>query len=153
MGLLNRLRGERAEDEAQAASLARDAANMRTTLAGLHAERGAGAGDPELRSMTRDLLEGEVEAPTADVRWLISNDADAGEFYDREIATNWEGLDELQRSDKLDGFIDLAQTIDATPDMLPREMAAAMRTKTLVLAWAFDETHGYVGRLVGGPGQ
>jgi hypothetical protein len=29
-------------------------------------------------------------------------------------------------------------------------MAATVKTKTLVLAWAFDEAHGYLGRLAGG---
>jgi hypothetical protein len=150
VGLLDRLRGERADDRDQPASLARDAASMRATLTGIHAERG-GAGEPDVRAVVRDVLEGEVEAPTADVRWLISEDADPGEFYAKEIAPNWEGLDELARADKLDGFIDLAQMVDASPDALPREMAAKVRTKTLILAWAFDEAHGYLGQLAAGP--
>ena len=152
MGLLDRLRGERADDRDKPASLAREAASMRATLTGIHAERG-GAGEPDLRAVVRDLLEGEVEAPTADVRWLISEDADPGEFHAKEIAPNWEGLDELARSEKLDGFLDLAQMVDASPDSIPRDMAAKVRTKTLVLAWAFDEVHGYIGRLAAGSGE
>jgi hypothetical protein len=123
---------------------------MRATLTGLHAERVLATGEraaPDLRALTRDLLEGEVEAPTADVRWLISQETDPDEFFDREVAPNWEGLDELQRSDKLDSFVELAQMVDASPDALPREMAAGLRTKLLLLAWAFDETHGFMGRL------
>ena len=58
---------------------------MRATLTGLHAELGGGAA-PDVRALTRDLLEGEVEAPTADVRWLISQDVDPDEFYAKEIA-------------------------------------------------------------------
>ena len=69
MGLLERLRGEHREAGERPASLARDAARMRATLTSLHAERG-GRDEPDLPSITRDLLEGEVEAPTADVRWL-----------------------------------------------------------------------------------
>jgi hypothetical protein len=149
VGLLDRLKGEHRENGTKPASLARDAAAMRATLTGLHSERG-GAGEPELRALIRDLLEGEIEAPTADVRWLISQGTDAGEFYAKEIGPNWDGLEELARADKLDGFVDLAQMIDDSPDSLPQEMAAAVRTKTLVLAWAFDESHGYVGRLAGG---
>ena len=149
MGLLDRLRGEHRDAGERPASLARDAASMRATLTGLHAETGGGA-EPDVRALTRELLEEEVEAPTADVRWLISQDVDPDGFYAKEIAPNWEGLDELARSDKLDGFIDLAQTIDASPDALPREMAATVRTKVLVLAWAFDEVHGYIGRLTAG---
>lgn len=151
MGLLDRLRGERADGNGGPVSLARDAASMRATLTSLHAERGGG-GDPDLRVIVRDLLEGEVEAPTADVRWLISQDVDASDFYDKEIGPNWEGLAELARADKLDGFVELARMVDASPDALPREMAASVRTKTLVLAWAFDEAHGYLGQLAAGAG-
>jgi hypothetical protein len=149
VGLLERLRGEHKEAGERPASLARDAVRMRATLTGLHAERG-GHGEPDLRSIARDLLEGEVEAPTADVRWLISEEVDPDEFYEKEVAPNWEGRDELNRADRLDGFIELAQTIEASPDALPREMAAAVRTKVLILAWAFDEVYGYMGRLAGG---
>jgi hypothetical protein len=149
VGLLDRLKGTRVANGGKPASLARDAASMRATLTGLHSERG-GAGEPDLGSLTRDLLEGEVEAPTADVRWLISEDVDPGEFYEQEIAPNWNGLKELERADKLDGFLELALMVDASPDALPRDMAARVRTKVLILAWAFDEAHGYLGRLAAG---
>jgi hypothetical protein len=149
VGLLDRLRGRRAADRDRPVSLARDAVNMRATLTGLHAERG-GSGDPDLHALTRDLLEGEVEAPTADVRWLLAEDVDPDEFYANEIAPNWEGRSELERADKLDGFLELALMVDASPDALPRDMAARVRTKVLILAWAFDEAHGYLGRLAAG---
>lgn len=152
MGLLDRLRGNGAASAGERpAPLARDAASMRATLTGLQAERvrafGRAAAEPDLRAIVRDLLEGEVEAPTPDVRWLVSESTDPAGFYEREIAPNWEGLDELERSDKLDGFLELAQMVDSAPDALPREMAAAMKTKTLILAWAYDHTHGFMGRL------
>jgi hypothetical protein len=148
--LLDWLRGdERANGADGPASLARDAARMRATLTGLHAERG-GAGEPDLRGVVYDLLEGEVEAPTADVRWLIDEDVDAGEFYSQELATNWDGLNENARAGKLDGFLELARMMEASPDALPRDMAARLRTKLLILAWAFDETHGYLGQMASG---
>lgn len=158
MGLLDRLKGEAPDGKTpptQRAPLAREAASMRTTLTGLHAERARASGtpasgEPDLRGLVSDLLEGEVEAPTVDVRWLISQGAEPGDFYDHEIAPNWDGLDELQRADKLDGFVELALMVDSAPDALPREMAARVRTKVLVLAWAFDESHGFIGRLVAG---
>jgi hypothetical protein len=150
VGLLDRLRGDGATREADApASLARDAARMRATLTGLHAERG-GAGEPDVRGVVYDLLEGEVDAPTGDVRWLVDEDVDAGEFYSEELAPNWDGLDENARADKLDGFLELARMMEASPDALPREMAARLRTKLLVLAWAFDESHGYLGQMAAG---
>jgi hypothetical protein len=150
MKLLDWLRGdERANGADRPASLARDAARMRATLTGLHAERG-GAGEPDLRGVVYDLLEGEVEAPTADVRWLIDEDVDAGEFYSQELATNWDGLNDNARAGKLDGFLELARMMEASPDALPRDMAARLRTKLLILAWAFDETHGYLGQMASG---
>jgi len=148
--LLDWLRGdERANGADQPASLARDAARMRATLTGLHAERG-GAGEPDLRGVVYDLLEGEVEAPTADVRWLVAEDVDASEFYSQELAPNWDGLGENARAGKLDGFLELAKMVEASPDALPREMAARLRTKLLMLAWAFDEAHGYLGQMSAG---
>jgi hypothetical protein len=147
VGLLDRLKRDRNGDEGERpASLARDAVNMRAVLTGLHAEH-SGGGEPDLRSLTRDLLEGELEAPTADVRWLMGEETDPAEFYANELAPNWDGLDELARSDKLDGFVELARMVDESPDALPRDMAAKVRTKCLILAWAFDEAHGYLGQI------
>jgi hypothetical protein len=147
VSLLDRLRGDGRRPEAEAhPSLSRDAARMRATLTGLHAERG-GAGEPDLRGVLYDLLEGEVEAPTADVRWLMGEETDPAEFYENELAPNWDGLDENARADKLDGFVELARMVDASPGALPRDMAAKVRTKCLMLAWAFDEAHGYMGQL------
>jgi hypothetical protein len=40
--------------------------------------------------------------------------------------------------------------MEASPDALPRDMAARLRTKLLILAWAFDETHGYLGQMASG---
>ena len=154
MGLLDRLRGERKDAaEVLAGTLAGDARTMRTTLSSLRVERsGAGSGpaDPDLRSLVRDVLEGEVVAPTADVRFLISAGTDADAFYSSEIQPNWEGLDENARAAKLDGFMEVARMADASPDALPREMVATVRTKTLVLAWVFDEVHGYLGQIESG---
>jgi hypothetical protein len=150
VSLLDRLRGDgRPRDADAPVSLSRDAVRMRATLTGLHAEEG-GAREPDLESVVYDLLEGEVEAPTADVRWLTEEDVDPGDFYAEELAPNWDGLDENARAGKLDGFLELARMMEASPDALPREMAARLRTKLLVLAWAFDEAHGYLGQIAAG---
>ncbi|HEX8054095.1 MAG TPA: hypothetical protein VF517_13975 [Thermoleophilaceae bacterium] len=147
MGLLDRLRGVDSGEGAHAPSLARDAREMRATLTALHSERGGG--ELDLRALVRDLLEGEVEAPTADVRHMVALDTSPDEFYAQELAPNWDGLDEDRRADKLDQFVELAHMVEASPDALPRDMAASLRTKLLVLGWAFDEAHGYLGRLAG----
>ena len=148
MGLLERLRADRRESgNGPRPSLSRDAATMRATLTALHSERGGR--ELDLRALIRDLLEGEVEAPTADVRHMIRLGTAPDDFYARELAPNWDGLSEDQRADKLDQFVELAQMVEASPDALPLDMAASLRTKLLVLGWAFDEEHGYLGRLAG----
>jgi hypothetical protein len=148
VGLFDRLRGEGGTTAPPRPSLARDARAMRPTLTALHDERGGE--EVDLRALVRDLLEGEIEAPTADVRRLVADGADPDEFYARELAPNWDGLDEDARAGKLDGFLDLAWMVESSPDALPEEMAASLRTKLLVLAWAFDEEHGYLGRMARG---
>ena len=148
MGLLDRLRADRGErGNGSQPSLARDAATMRATLTALHSERGGR--ELDLRALIRDLIEGEVEAPTADVRHMTRAGTSPDDFYERELAPNWEGLDEDERADKLDQFVELAHMVEASPDALPLDMAASLRTKLLVLGWAFDEEHGYLGRLAG----
>lgn len=129
-------------------SLARDAVNVRASLTALHSERGGH--ELDLRALIRDLLEGEIEAPTADVRHMIRQGIEPDDFYARELAPNWDGLDEEARADKLDQFVELAHMVEASPDALPPDMAASLRTKLLLLGWAFDEEHGYLGRLAAG---
>ena len=132
-----------------------DARAMRTVLDALghelRAARGPGAA-VDLRSAVRDLLEGEVEAPTADVADLKRRGTDADRFYEAEVAPSWEGLDEEARAGRLEGFLDLCEMLEDAGDAagLPPEMAAAVRTKTLLLAWAFDETHGFLARIIRG---
>lgn len=153
MGLLKRLRG--GEPERHSGGLAEDARAMRLALAGIQSElsRVNGAAAPvDLRAIVHDLLEGEVEAPTADVAALIRMGEDAGEFYEREVAPGWEGLGESQRAARVEGNIELARMMD-TPGAaggLPPEMLPRVHTKTLVLAWAFDETYGYLNSLARG---
>ncbi len=150
MGLLDRLRGDRRDEDGDGSprpSLARDAVAMRATLTALHTERGGR--ELDLRGMVRDLLTGEVEAPTEDVRRMIRLDTSPDEFYERELRPSWDGLDEDRRADKLDQFVELAQMVEASPDALPPDLAASLRTKLLVLGWAFDEEHGYLGRIAG----
>ena len=134
-------------------SLQSDAVAMRATLDGLQAERegwGEPRGEVDLRALTRDLLEGEVEAPTEDVAWLVRRGTDPDEFYERELAPSWDGRGEAQRAARLEGFLELASMVEGQGDDVPREMAATVRTKTLLFAWAFDEAHGYISRLASG---
>jgi hypothetical protein len=158
MGLLRRLTGGEPEQERRSGGLPEDARAMRVALAGIHSElsRVNGASAPvDLRAIVHDLIEGEVEAPTADVAELIRMGEDAGEFYDREVAPGWEGLSEAQRAARVEGNLELATMMDAPGAAagLPPEMIPRVHTKTLVLAWAFDETYGYLSSLARGQGS
>jgi hypothetical protein len=151
MGLLDRLsRGSAPRSTKDRPSLATDAAAMRETLDGLRRENGGGGLD--LRAVLRDLLEGEVEAPTADVADLRERDVDPDDFFAREVAPSWEGLNEAQRAARLDGFMEMCSMLEGAGDMagVPAEMGARVRTKTLLLAWSFDEEYGYLSRLARG---
>jgi hypothetical protein len=149
MGLLTRLRGT---GPARRHGFATDARSMRRALDGLHGEieRVSGGGSPvDLRAMIRDLLEGEVEAPTADIAALMRLGEDPDDFYEREVAPSWEGLGEAQRAARIEGFLELATMIDAPGATagLPPGMVERVHTKTLLLAWAFDETYGFISSL------
>jgi hypothetical protein len=132
--------------------LAGDAAAMRDALAAMQAERGGAGGEIDLRAIVRDLLGGEVAAPTSDVSALVGLHTSPDDFYAKEVRPSWEGLSELQRAQRLDGFIELSAMLDAgaAGAGLPAEMSAVVHTKTLLLAWAFDETYGYLSRLARG---
>jgi hypothetical protein len=154
MGLFSRSR-----DGAAAAArrgIAADAASMRATLTAMQVEReqagSAGVGEVDLREMVRQLLEGEVAAPTGDVAWLVEHRTDPDTFYEREVAPSWEGLGEDQRAGRLEGYLDLVQGLEQAGDAagLPPEMRASATVRALVLAWAFDETYGYLARLARG---
>jgi hypothetical protein len=154
MGLLDRLRGAgpSAQEGRGQASLARDAVSMRDALDALRREAGDGSARLGIRSALRDMLEGEIAAPTADVAALRDSDTDPSEFYAREIAPSWDGLNEAQRAARLDGFFEMCALLETAGDMagLPEDMAVNVRTKTLLLAWAFDEEYGYLPRLARG---
>ena len=150
MGLLDRLTGGgAATGEAPPRSdMARDARAMRATLNGIQAERGPAA-PIDLRAITRDLLDGEVEAPTRDVAALRDERIDADDFYQHEIAPSWEGLDEAARASRIESFLDLCAMVEEAGELtgIPEDMAARTRTKTLLFAWAFDETYGYLSQI------
>jgi hypothetical protein len=154
MGLFSRTRKQSGATESH--GLTADAASIRATLTAVQVEReqagAARVGEVDLREMLRQLLEGDVAAPTADVRWLVEHHTDPDQFYEREVAPSWEGLGEDQRAGRLEGYLDLVQGLEEAGDAagLPPEMRASARVRALALAWAFDETYGYLARLARG---
>jgi hypothetical protein len=124
--------------------LAADADAMRDALDRLAAERALSP-----RDAVRALFGDEVGAPTADVAALRDRGTDPDDFYANEVAPSWDGLSEAQRSARLEGFLEMCALLESAPDAVPAEMGQAVRTKTLILAWAFDEEYGYLSRLAG----
>ena len=155
MGFLDRLKApERAPQPPADGSLSRDARAMRKALSALNAERDQidpGREEIDLRGLVSDLLEGEVAAPTADVARLVRDGVSAGDFYDKELARAWEGLNENQRVARVEQFAGLASMLEkAGPEaQVPNhdQMLASVRTKTLLLAFAVDETYGLLKQI------
>jgi hypothetical protein len=92
--------------------------------------------DFDLAVATGDLLD---RAPTADVRALVESGIGEEEFYERELRPNWEGLSKDERSAKVESFARFANELGEDD---PGGMAAVIRTKLLILAWAYDRTYG-----------
>jgi hypothetical protein len=155
MSLFKRLMGTESAAPRESGGLAADARSMRTALAGMHAELGRVNGPGaavDLRAIVRDLLEGEVAAPTADIATLVRHQVEPDEFYEHEVGPSWDDLGEAQRAARVEGFIELSTMMDApgAAEGLPADMIPRVHTKTLLLAWAFDETYGYLNSLARG---
>jgi GT2 family glycosyltransferase len=59
---------------------------------------------------------------------------------------------ESQRAARVEGFIEMCRMIEENPDMagVPPELLPSVRTRSLLLAFAFDEEYGYFSRLARG---
>jgi hypothetical protein len=152
MGLFTRLKGREAAPQRASGGLAADARAIRGALDGIHAElvRVNGVDAPvDLRPIVHDLLEGEVAAPTADIATLVRHGVDPDEFYDHEVGPLWDGLGEPQRATRVETAIELSTMMDApgAAESLPGDMIPRVHMKTLVLAWAFDETYGFLNSI------
>ena len=155
MGFLDRLKqGDTTPAPARGGNLASDARPMRTALIALNAEReqlDPGRSEVDLRGLAADLLTGEVAPPTGDVARLIRDGIGADEFYGKELARSWEGLDENKRAARVEQFVGLALMLeDADEDArAPNhdQMLASVRTKALLLAFAVDETYGLMRQI------
>jgi len=113
------------------------------------------SGEYQLRGLCMDVF---ASAPTTDVRWLKEQGVDGEQFYRRELAPSWEGLDREQRAEKIDRFVELSHMLGRVdPDSHPPEefvdLVSAVHLKVLLLAWAYDRTYSYMDRLFNGPLQ
>jgi len=155
MGFLDRLKQPAAVSApTSGGSLASDARSMRSALTALNAEReqlDPGRAEIDLRGLAGDLLQGEVAPPTADVALLVREGISADEFYDKELARSWEGLDENHRAARVEQFVGLAVMLENADEgaRVPNhdQMLASVRTKALLLAFAVDETYGLMRQI------
>jgi hypothetical protein len=91
--------------------------------------------DFDLAIVSAELLE---RAPTSDLRALVHDGIDEDGLYERELRPNWEGLTKGQRANKVVAFARFANALGNEH----AHIAALVRTKLLVLAWAYDRTYG-----------
>jgi hypothetical protein len=133
---------------------------MRTALQALNAQReeiDPGRAEIDLRGLVGDLLRGEVRPPTGDVARMVHAGVDPDIFYDKELARSWDGLDENHRASRVEQFTGLAVMLEqAGEDARPpnyEQMLATVRTKTLLLAFAVDETYGMLRRIERDPSE
>jgi hypothetical protein len=157
VGLLKRFRQadhRPAPPAARSTSLASDARIIRGALQALNARReelDPGRPEIDLRGLVSDLLRGEVEPPTGDVARLIRAGIEPDVFYEKELSRSWDGRDENHRVARVEQFAGLALMLeDAGEDARPpnyEQMLATVRTKTLVLAFAVDETYGLLRQI------
>jgi hypothetical protein len=109
-----------------------------------------------LDALTRDVF---ATASTTDVQWLKSRGWDGERFYREELAPSWEGLGREERARRIERFIDLSNQlggvsgnrIEPAPEL--RDLIATVHLKVILLAWAFDRSHGFVDRIFNGPLQ
>jgi len=97
----------------------------------------AGAGDKglDIELSVRDLFDA---APTGDVESLKASGATPRSFYQDEIKPNWDELSKEERAAKIEAFARFANVLGGED---PGGMGAVVRTKLLVLAWAYDHCY------------
>ena len=112
-------------------------------------------GDVQLEALCRDVFAAES---ITDLRWLKSRGIDGDRFYATELRPSWEGLDQRQRAEKIERFVELshmlgAAQLDGEPPAEMRDLIATVHVKVLLLAWAHDRTYSFVDRIFNGPLQ
>jgi hypothetical protein len=111
-----------------------------------------GAPDFDLHRPMLRLFE---RCPTPDLRELRAGGASGESFYREEIAPNWDDLDRGERAAKIEAFARFANVIAQADgeDAAAAGMGPVVRTKVVVLAWAFDLLYrdDYLERIVSAP--
>jgi hypothetical protein len=112
-------------------------------------------GRPDSMPLHRLVLELFERAPTADIKELRTEGMSGEAFYRQEIAPNWDDLPRGERSAKIEAFARFANAIARADgeDASVAGMGPVVRTKVVVLAWAFDSLYrdDYLERIVHQP--
>jgi hypothetical protein len=112
-----------------------DAAAVARVLERAALAYGSDPRDFDLAIVAAELLD---RAPTRDLRALVHDGVDEDGLYESELRPNWEGLSKGQRANKVVAFARFANALSDEH----AQIAALVRTKLLVLAWAYDRTYG-----------
>src|SRR3954466_329895 len=115
-------------------ALTGDAAAVARTL-----ERAALAYGSDPRDFDLAIVSAELRdrAPPAAARALVDGGISEDDLYERELRPNWEGLSKGQRANKVVAFARFANAIGDDHAAI----GPLVRTKLLVLAWAYDRTY------------
>ena len=113
-------------------ALSADAATIERVLGQAQELRRTSGKDFDLAVLVEELFE---RAPAGDVQALADRGVDAGEFYEDELRPNWDELDKGERAAKVKAFVRFANLLATTE---PTDLAPIVRTKAVVLAWAYD---------------
>jgi hypothetical protein len=113
------------------------------------------SGEFQLEALCRDVF---ATKATTDIRWLKQRGVTGRGFYANELAPSWEGLDQAQRAERIERFVELSHELgrmdlDGSPPPAVRDLAATLHVKVLLLAWAHDRTYGFIDRIFNGPLQ
>ncbi|GAC1320452.1 MAG: hypothetical protein NVSMB25_12850 [Thermoleophilaceae bacterium] len=113
------------------------------------------SGEFQMRGLCLYVFEG---ARTRELRWLKQRGTDPEEFYRRELAPSWEGLDRAERAAKVEQLIELSKLLgdgearDDPPEAF-LDILATVHVKVLLLAWAHDRSYSFIDRIFNGPLQ
>jgi hypothetical protein len=110
-------------------------------------------GGPDI-DLRRPLLQLFQRCPTPDLRELRASGTSGESFYREEIKPNWDGLDRGERAAKIEAFARFANVIARSRDDGDTAgLGPVVRTKVVVLAWAFDSLYrdDYLERIVARP--
>jgi hypothetical protein len=95
-----------------------------------------GSSEPDLARLVSELFSSSA---TTDIEALRRAGVDGDSFYDREVSPNWDDHSQGERWAKVTSFMRLANVL-GTDDAAG--LGPLVRTKVVVLAWAYDRTYG-----------